>query len=76
MFYTVVRKSGWNTDTNWHIARTFTDRAKAREFAANRKASDPKSDWHNVKVVGHRKPLANYSTDAETYRIGGMTCIG
>lgn len=74
MFYTVVKKSGWHTDKNWCIVKTFTSKAKANEFASNNKASDPRSDWYNTAVIAHRKPVSEYAHD-DAYRIGGKTYI-
>jgi hypothetical protein len=58
MFYTIIGKSGWNTDF-WRVNETCTNKQEAQKRA--RDLRQPEATQHNYKVVvkAHRKPLAD-----------------
>jgi len=62
MFYTVISKSGWDTDY-WRVRKTFMDKSKAEAYAKRIKTSDPKQNGYNVNIKAHRKTLSQIADD-------------
>ena len=69
MNYTIIHKSGWQSDTTWRLGKTFSSR-KAAEAKAVR-SPNPKDDTYYVMVIAHRNPVKVINPGE--YRVGSYT---
>ena len=71
MNYTIIHKSGWQSDTTWRLGKTFSDKRLAEAHASTNKSFDARSDWYDVKILAHRNPVKVINPGE--YRVGSYT---
>ena len=72
MFYTVIQRSGWNTD-QWTTDQTFTREADAREWANKHQQPDPRQSFYSTAIKAHKKKLeelTNFDNFVTTFSDG------
>lgn len=58
MFYTIISKSGWQSDVNWKVRETANDKQKAEQYAERIRTSDARQDGYHVRIKAHVKPIS------------------
>ena len=49
MYYTILHRSGWQSDNTWKLGKTFTIREDADNAAEAMRSSNPRDNTYNVR---------------------------
>ena len=71
MYYTILHRSGWQSDNTWKLGKTFTIREDADNAAEAMRSSNPRDNTYNVQIVSHRNPVK--ATGSDSYAVGSYT---
>lgn len=73
MNYTVISKSGWETDL-WKVQKTFSTRKKAQTHADKiHQRTDATQIHYNVQIKAHKKSLGKLLTNGSTVKFSDGT---